>query len=85
MRLWLLPLIRGDHDENRPTRNHERLHFGIAGLPGKTDEAALEVAYELGRRGLSHETSLIEMVTLHSDAFGQIVSSMPQIQDFPKF
>ena len=48
----------------------------------KTDEAALEVAYELGRRGLSHETSLIEMVTLHSDAFGQIVSSMPQIQDF---
>jgi PAS domain S-box-containing protein len=49
----------------------------------KTDEAALEVAYELGRRGLSHEISLIEMVTLHCDALCEIVSSMPHVQDFP--
>ena len=48
----------------------------------KSDEAALEEAYELGRRGLSHETSLIEMVTLHCDAFTQIISSMTQIQNF---
>ena len=48
----------------------------------KTDEAALEEAYELGRRALRQETSLIEMVALHSDAFGEVLSRMPDIKDF---
>jgi PAS domain S-box-containing protein len=49
----------------------------------KTDEAALEEAYELGRRALGQETSLIQMVTLHCEAFGQALSCMPEVTDMP--
>jgi PAS domain S-box-containing protein len=47
----------------------------------KADEAALEEAYELGRRALGQETSLIQMVTLHSDALGHVLSRMSNLDD----
>ena len=47
----------------------------------KTDEAAMEEAYELGRRALGQEASLIEMVSLHFDALNQALSQMPKVED----
>ncbi len=47
----------------------------------KTDEALLEEAYELGRRALRLEISLIEMVTLHSDALNRALSQMADAGD----
>jgi len=47
----------------------------------RSNEAALEEAYELGRRALKQEVSLIEMVTLHCDAFNHATAQMPEIGD----
>jgi len=47
----------------------------------KADEAALEEAYELGRRALRQEISLIEMVTLHCEAFNHALAQMPDVKD----
>jgi two-component system, NarL family, sensor histidine kinase UhpB len=47
----------------------------------KADEMALEEAYELGRRALGQGISLIEMVTLHSDAFNRALSQVSNIDD----
>jgi PAS domain S-box-containing protein len=53
----------------------------LRGYLEKMDEAALEEAYELGRSALRLEISLIEMVTLHSDAFNRALSQMADVED----
>ncbi len=53
----------------------------LRGYLEKTDEALLEEAYELGRRALRLEISLIEMVTLHSDALNRALSQMADVAD----
>lgn len=45
------------------------------------DDVVLEEAYELGRRALRLEISLIEMVTLHCDAFDRSIAEMSDIKD----
>ena len=50
----------------------------LQGYLENMDEVTLEEAYELGRRALRHEISLIEMVTLHFDAFNRALSRPPQ-------
>lgn len=62
------------HDEE--LRN--RYALALQSFLEKADEATLEEAYELGRRALKQEVSLIEMVTLHCEAFNQAVAQMPQ-------
>jgi len=47
----------------------------------KKDDVALEEAYELGRRALRLEISLIEMVTLHFDAFNCSLPKLPEAGD----
>lgn len=47
----------------------------------KKDDMALEEAYELGRRALRLEISLIEIVTLHSDAFNFSLPKLPEAGD----
>jgi two-component system sensor histidine kinase DegS len=53
-----------------------RYESALQGYLENMDEVALEEAYELGRRALRHEISLIEMVTLHSDAFSRALSAI---------
>jgi PAS domain S-box-containing protein len=48
----------------------------LRGYLENPDEALLEEAYELGRRALRLEISLIEMVTLHTDALNRAISQM---------
>ena len=64
---------------NDELRNH--YESALRSFLGKVDEAALEEAYELGRRALKQEVSLLELVTLHGEAFDQAVSQMPEIKD----
>lgn len=47
----------------------------------KKDDVALEEAYELGRRALRLEMSLIEMVTLHCEAFNCSLPKLPEAGD----
>jgi len=47
----------------------------------RVDEAALEEAYELGRRALAQDTSLLQMVALHREAFSQSLSRMSNVAD----
>ena len=54
----------------------------LRGYLEKTNEASLEEAYELGRRALRLEISLIEMVILHSEAFNRALSQMASLGDF---
>ena len=54
----------------------------LRGYLEKSNEASLEEAYELGRRALRLEISLIEMVILHSDAFNRALSQMAGLGDF---
>ena len=53
----------------------------LQGYLENKDDVALEEAYELGRRALRQEISLIEMVTLHSDAFERAFAEMSDITD----
>jgi two-component system, NarL family, sensor histidine kinase DegS len=53
----------------------------LQGYLKNMDEVALEEAYELGRRALRQEISLIEMVTLHCDAFNRALSAMSDATD----
>jgi PAS domain S-box-containing protein len=53
----------------------------LQGYLENTGDAALEEAYELGRRALRLGISLIEMVTLHSDAFNHALSQMSDVPD----
>jgi len=49
----------------------------------KADEAALKEAYEMGRRALEQETSVLEVAALHYEALQQTLSRMPGIVDLP--
>jgi PAS domain S-box-containing protein len=58
-----------------------RYESALQGYLENKDEVTLEEAYELGRRALRQEISLIEMVTLHSDAFHRALSEMSNVTD----
>ncbi|MEJ2009187.1 MAG: PAS domain S-box protein [Acidobacteriota bacterium] len=47
----------------------------------KPNEATLEEAYELGRKALAQETSVLEMVSVHCEALEQVLSGMPGGKD----
>jgi PAS domain S-box-containing protein len=53
----------------------------LRGYLGKKDDLLLEEAYELGRRALRLGISLIEMVTLHYDAFNCALSQLLDVGD----
>ena len=60
----------------------DQYESALRGYLEKTDEALLEEAYELGRRALRLEISLIEMVTLHFDALNRALSQMADVGNF---
>jgi|GEM_PF-1537681 PAS domain S-box-containing protein len=47
----------------------------------KADESALEEAYELGRRALAQEISLIQMVGIHCEALEQVLPLVSKKED----
>ncbi len=47
----------------------------------KVDEATLEEAYQLGRRALEKDISLLQMVALHREAFNQALSCISNVTD----